>query len=329
MPTSQYFNNFNSKGEQRLYEDLINETVKQWGIDSFYLPRTSDSQVDLIFGDDPTKKFDEAYPVEVYVKNVDNFEGQELFSKFGLEIQHQVRFIMTTKAFSARVPSKYSRPREGDLLWLTNFQALFEIKFVNQQYFFYAFGNQNFYGFELVCERFRYAEENVTTGIVEIDDAVDKVAIAYDFTMVSHGTGTYQIGEQVYQGNSFDTATATATVVSWDLPTSILKLKQIQGLFLSNNSIVGNTSKANYMLYSFDGLNNVNNKLDNNSEFGILADDILDFSEHNPFGDPTQVTVPSDFTIFVNNNDQQTKFKNNSGNQVNFPIGTKAPKDVI
>ena len=147
---------------------------------SFYLPRTSQSSVDLIFGDDPTKKFDEAYPVEVYVKNVDNFEGQELFSKFGLEIQHQMRFIMTTRAFKSRVPSRYARPREGDLVWLTNFQALFEIKYVNQQHFFYAFGNHNFYGFELVCERFRYSNENIDTGIIEIDDAVNTQTFAYE-----------------------------------------------------------------------------------------------------------------------------------------------------
>lgn len=293
------------------------------------MPRTSESHVDLIFGDDPTKKFDEAYPVEVYVKNVDNFEGQELFSKFGLEMQHQIRFLMTTDAFARRVPSHYSRPREGDLLWLTNFQALFEIKFVNQQHFFYAFGNKNFYGFELICERFRYSNENVDTGIIEIDDAVDTQIMTYEFKMVSEGVGSYELGEEVYQGTNLAGASATATIVSWNLPTSLLKLKQIQGLFLSNVSIVGANSQASYMLYSYDGLNNVNNLLDNNTEFGVQADQILDFSESNPFGDPTQVPAPSDFTIFVDAVDNQTTFFNNSDQPVNFPIGTKAPKNVI
>ena len=105
-PTNVYFNNYSAKGEQRLYEDLINETIKTWGIDAYFLPRTSQSSVDLIYGEDPVKKFDESYPVDVYVKNVDNFEGNELFSKFGIEIQHQVRFIVSTRSYKARVPSK-------------------------------------------------------------------------------------------------------------------------------------------------------------------------------------------------------------------------------
>jgi hypothetical protein len=329
MSTSVYFNNYDSKPEQRLYNDLINETIKIWGIDSFYVPRSSESAVDLIFGDDPTKKFDAAYPVEVYVKNVDDFEGNELFSKFGLEIQHQVRFLMTTDAFKRRVPSSISRPREGDLVWLTNFQALFEIKFVNQQHFFYAFGQKNFYGFELVCERFRYSNENVDTGITEIDDAVDSVVSTYEFTMISGGEGTYQLGEKVYQGANVETATATADIVSWNLPTGMLELKNIQGLFLHNVSIRGAQSRASFMLYSYDSLNNKNNLLDNNTEIGQLADQILDFSEHNPFGDPIQVAPTPENEIFVNVKDNETAFFNENGQPVNFNIGTKAPKPVI
>lgn len=289
MPTNLFFNNFASKPEQRLYEDLINETVKQYGIDSYYLPRTSKSSVDLLFGDDPTKKFDEAYPVEVYVKNVDNFEGQEMFSKFGLEIQHQMRFLITTRAFKARVPSTYTRPREGDLLWLTNFQALFEIKFVNQEHFFYAFGNKNFYGHELICERFRYSNETVDSGIVEIDDAVDTQVFTYDFHMSVSGANantTYIATESVYQGASANSATASGVVVSWDKPTLLLRVKNINGIFEPNNAIIGVTSGANYMLSNLDMLDNTNDGLDNNSELKTLANTFLDFSEKNPFGEP-------------------------------------------
>jgi len=295
-----------------------------------YIPRSTGSAVDLVFGDDPTKRFDAAYPVEVYIKNVDNFDGNELFSKFGLEVQNQIKFLMTTDAFTRRVPSTYSRPREGDLLWLTNFQALFEIKFVNQQYFFYAFGQKKFYGFELVCERFRYNNEDVDTGITAIDNAINSQAITYNFQMVSQGVGTYQLGETVYQGVNLTSATATATVVAWNLPTSFLELKQIQGLFQTNVSIIGETSNASYMLYSYDGLNNVNNLLDNNTDFGQEADLILDFSEHNPFGDPSQVPPVNNNTEFVNDvNDQQTVFYNQDGLEVNFNIGQPKPPTKI
>jgi len=289
--TNHYFNNFDSRSEQRLYNDLINESIQIWGIDSMYIPRSSESDVDLIFGDDPTKVFNAAYPVEVYVKSVDDFEGSDLYSKFGLEIQHQVRFLITTDAFGRRVPSDYKRPREGDLLWLTNFQALFEIKYVNQQHFFYAFGQKKFYGFELVCERFRYSNESVATGVIEIDDAVNTQAITYNFNMQTGGTGSYDFGELVFQGvpGSPPTINASATIVQWDLPTSVLKLKDIKGLFLPNVTIYGANSNAAFVLDTYDGLTNSNNLLDNNTELGLLADEILDFSEANPFGEPTQI----------------------------------------
>lgn len=324
MATNHFLNNFNSKPEQDLYNSLINETVKMFGIDSFYMPRSSGSNVDLIFGDDPTKQFEETYPVEVYIKNVDNFEGQELFSKFGLEVQHQIRFLMTTDAFKRRVPSKYSRPREGDLLWLTNFQALFEIKFVNQQHFFYAFGNKNFYGYELVCERFRYSNENVNSGIIEIDDAVNTQVISYNFNMENNGLGTYTLGETVFQGANLSSATATAVVLSWDLPSSSLQLKNINGVFLPNTPIIGESSNANYNLYSYDGLNNANALDDNNTELGVLADDILDFSENNPFGEPTEISpdLTDPFMIVINDSGQKINFKNELGQILDFPVGT-------
>jgi hypothetical protein len=292
MPVSVYFNNYNAKGEQRLYEDLINETIKQWGIDCFYLPRSSESSIDLIFGDDPTKKFNQSYPVEVYVKNVDSFEGQELFSKFGLEIQHQMRFMMTTRSFKSRVPSVYGRPREGDLVWLPNFQALFEIKFVNQQHFFYAFGNQNFYGFELICERFRYSNEKFDSGLTEIQDAVNTVTTTYNFILNTDSTyanATYILEEMVYQGANANVATATAYVVAWDRPGLTLKLKDIKGMFTPSTRIVGLNSGTDYSLNRVDLLNNTNNFLDNNTELGV-TDGILDFSETNPFGEPTVLT---------------------------------------
>jgi hypothetical protein len=169
---------------------------------------------------------------------------------------------------------------------LTNFQALFEIKYVNQQHFFYAFGNQNFYGFELVCERFRYSNETVDTGIIEIDDAASTTGFAYDFNMVAGNHGSYDANETVYQGASLATATSTAVVISWDKPSLVLKLRDIKGVFLPDQVIVGDLSAAAYTLDNVDMLNNSNDGLDNNSEFGDLADSILDFSEHNPFGEP-------------------------------------------
>ena len=69
MPTNFYFNNNAHFGQQNLIEDLIIESIKIYGYDNFYIPRTLVKEDDL-FGEDELSKFDSEYPIEMYVKNV-------------------------------------------------------------------------------------------------------------------------------------------------------------------------------------------------------------------------------------------------------------------
>jgi hypothetical protein len=287
MPTSVYFNNYNSTPEQRLYEDLIGEVIHTYGIDAKYIPRESDSSFDLLFGDDPTKKYDASYPIAVYVQNVDGFQGGDLFSKFGLEIRKQVQFIIPHRAFKRGIPQNLLRPREGDLLWLTNFKNLFEITYVERDNFFYTFGKSSYYGFLVTCELFRYSNEDLNTGDPEVDNIENTLSSAYEYTLASGGTNTYILNEQVYQGNTLNTATATGYVADWDKPTLKLKLKDVKGRFVTGAPILGVGSNASFTLLSVNSLDNVNDGLDNNFEIETDADSgILDFTESNPFGDP-------------------------------------------
>ena len=66
MATSVYFNNYNSKGEQRLIEDIIVESIKIMGFDSFYLPIFNPEDRDILYGEDPVKKFTQAFNIEMY-----------------------------------------------------------------------------------------------------------------------------------------------------------------------------------------------------------------------------------------------------------------------
>lgn len=269
------------------------------------MPRESGSSVDLLFGEDPTSVFKTVYPMEVYVMSVDGFDGGEIYSKFGLEVRKQAKFLVTNKAFrngvAAENPSNYvgspnvygqsdilKRPREGDLLWLNNFAALFEIKYVDEEYFFYAFGNSKIYGYAMTCEKFRYSNERVATGVAAVDDAIDNVVAAYAYTMANTANSySYQIGEAVYQGTNVSFATANATIIDWDLPTLTLTLKNIQGVFMTNNTIIGANSGAIFTLVSYNQLEQVNPNIDNNNDLAIEGEDVLNFSEINPFGDPT------------------------------------------
>jgi|688.fasta_scaffold01043_31 hypothetical protein len=287
MPTSVYFNNYNSHAEQRLYEDLIGEVVHTYGIDAKYIPRESESSFDLVFGDDPTKKYDSSYPIAVYVQNVDGFQGGDLFSKFGLEIRKQVQFVIPHRAFKQGIPQNLLRPREGDLLWLTNFKNLFEITFVERDNFFYTFGRSSYYGFLVTCELFRYSNEDLATGDPEVDVIENELSSAFKYTMTAGGTSTYALNEQVYQGTSLNAATAIGYVARWDKPTLSLELKDVKGRFATGSAIVGVESGASYVLSSTNLFDNTNDGLENNFDFESEADGgILDFTESNPFGEP-------------------------------------------
>ena len=279
MPTSKYFDLFKNPAEQDLYNELIKETIYINGIDAFYLPRTSESTQDLLFGEDPTSKFTESYPTAVYVQTVDSFEGGELFSKFGLEVRKQARFLISKDHFHKDVPSTYSRPREGDLLWMRNFGALFEIKYCDEEYFFYNFGNKNIYGFSMVCEKFRYSNERVDTGVTDLDDTVDKVVPAFEYILAA-GVGTYQIGELVTTPN------ANAEVVTWNLPTLTVSLKHINGRIVVGDVLTGANSGAVFTVANTAILNDINNGMSNNELVENEGTPIINFTETNPFGDP-------------------------------------------
>lgn len=300
MTTSKYFNNYQSTREQSLYEDLINECIQIWGIDCSYLPRTSASAdgFNLLFGDDPTKVYSDNYQIEVYIEDTEEYEGGEFFSKFGLEVRKEIRFLMPNRAFQREVPSSIaSRPREGDLIYLTTFQTLFEIKYVDEEYFFYRFGGateegktNQFFGFALVCEKFRFNDEVIDSGIEEITAQVNALKYVYNFQMANTGnTGTFTNEEMVFQtanNNIHGTPTATANVMSWNLPTGLLQLKDIVGVFTVNTNIFGSQSRATWNLSSYDTTTSINHPLSDNDDISSAANGILNFDESNPFGNP-------------------------------------------
>jgi hypothetical protein len=289
--------NFHSSADQKLHEDLFNEFVQTWGLDLVYIPRTSESNsgFDLLFGDDPTKSYTNSYTIECYVLSVDSFEGGELFSKFNLQVKKQARLLMPNRAFKREVQGVLTRPQEGDLIWMPNFRALFEIKYVNEEYFFYDFGKgaaapgdeNQFYGFELIIEKFRYNDETVTTGISEIDETINSIAYVYNFVMSGNtGNGTYTLGETVYQGANLSSATCSAIVVSWDVPSGLLQLKTLQGLFTPGQTAVGANSAANWVVTSYAILDSINHLLSDNQDIETGANNYLNFTESNPFGNP-------------------------------------------
>lgn len=95
----------------------------------------------------------------------------------------------------------------------------------------------------------------IKTSITNIlNDITPEDIVAFNMTVP--GIGTYQIGETVYQGHSYHTASATAQVVGWN--NNILLLKNVSGHFVSQEPIYSINSNANYVFDSYNpaGTNN-------------------------------------------------------------------------
>ena len=299
MPTSVYFNNYNSRyAEQRLIEDLFVESIKIMGFDGFYCPNDNDIARDLIYGEDPTKKFTSAFPIEMYLSEALNYTGEkEFFSKFGLEIKNHTKVLMTKRSFEQRVPQNtFQRPREGDLIYipfLNGTGELYEITFTDQDKDFYMLGRPAPYFYELHLEKFKFSSEIIATGVADIDIAGTQATYTIDLQM-NGGSGNYQYGEIVYQSaaNTQANAIATAIVQSWTrgantATANTLTVSNIAGEFIANNGIriVGATSNAQYVLASYDPLkDSVEDDSYDNYVIENSANSIVNFSEQNPFG---------------------------------------------
>lgn len=170
MATNFFFNNFQSSMEQNLIEDLVVESIKIYGIDLYYLPKRVVNR-DTVFREEELATFNIAHPVEMYIKNVDGFEGEgDFMSKFGLEIRDRITFTVSRRSFASEVlinEADLVRPREGDLIWFPLNRKMYKIQFVEHEAIFYQLGSLQTW--DMTCELFEYNNETFETGIPDID----------------------------------------------------------------------------------------------------------------------------------------------------------------
>jgi len=298
MATSPYFRQ-NVRSEQNLYEDLIVESLKFYGNDIYYIPREVVSR-DMVFNDAELSRFDYAYKLEVYIENVEGFDGEgDLFQKFGVEIRNSVNFIMSRRRWNTEIRSyeetpqnKYYRPREGDLIHLPLSGSTFEIMSVRDESPFYQLGQLP--TFNLRCELFEYSGEDFDTSVAQIDDIESFAAYQYQLTMDSSSIG-YEAGETVTQ--TFDDYVITGEVVNWNDSDNVISLAHVGNtsgeykVFTTTAQVVGDNSGAIATPTSVAELQEIQpgspGGADGNvTSFDISAFEFLDFSESNPFGDP-------------------------------------------
>ena len=252
MPTNVYFDT-GTKPEQHLYEDLIIEQLRIYGQDVYYIPRKM-AGVDNIFGEDNSSSFEDSYLIEMYMETIDGYEGEkDLMSKFGLDIQDDATFVVARRRWEQFVSVDNniivsSRPNEGDLIYFPKGKKLFEITFVDHDDPFYQVHNLPTY--KLKCKTFEYGSEEIDTGIAEID------AIETDnsLDMLSH-----QI--------SLEQGTVNLTGA---------------GSLALENPVEG--AATSYIILETYNVATIDEN-SQNDDFELADDNILDFTESNPFGD--------------------------------------------
>ena len=276
MPTNVYFDT-GTKPEQHLYEDLMIEQLKIYGQDVFYIPRTLVKE-DNLFGEDTLSKFGDAYLIEMYFENVEGYEGEkEIMSKFGLQMQEDVTFVVSRRRFEQLVSHDSNlivktRPNEGDLVYFPKVNKIFEITFVDHDDPFYQV--HNIPAFKLKCKTFEYGSEDLDTGITEIDaietdNSLDQ--LVYQITMEQSSTTTYNEGLELEDGTgNIDLESAVGT-----------------GLLIGENETGGDQivlETGDYIIQEGYVVDTIDENAMNDF-FETQDDNIIDFTESNPFGD--------------------------------------------
>jgi hypothetical protein len=289
------------RSEQALYEDIVVEALKIYGYDMYYLPRDVMKRDDLL-NEDPSSRFNSSYMIEMYVDNVDGFDGQgDLFQKFGVEIRDAVTLTMSRRRWTQAI-KRYDnelttdRPLEGDLIYVPFSRKLFQIMKVEHEAPFYQLTNLPTY--KLQCELFEYSGDDFDTGVQVIDQIERSYAYKY---ILSFTSGI--------------NATATATLDSQDRV----------GLFVITAGGVGYTSPPDVTITTPTQLPRtgaVTLRTDNNE---ITAIDIVDSGNYYLL--PPTFTIPSPTPEFAKFGDRSLKLDLDSGSNrfvldlALYPIG--------
>lgn len=171
MATNVFFNNYSRVSEQTLIDDLVIESIKQYGVDVIYISRAIKGR-DTIFNEDDFPEYNEVFEFEAYVKNMEGFEGEgDFLSKFGLQIRDQLTLTVANRTFERHVTREVVeliRPREGDLIYFPINEKIFEIKNVEHESVFYQMGQTQV--FDMVCELIEYSNQRFNTGRTNIDN---------------------------------------------------------------------------------------------------------------------------------------------------------------
>jgi hypothetical protein len=290
MATNLYFSQ-KVRSEQNLYEDIVIESLKMYGQDVYYLPRDVVNK-DPIFADDIPSRFNSAYKIEMYIDNPEGFDGEgDIFTKFGVELRDQATFVVARRRWDQTVKRHDNeitgvRPREGDLVYLTLSNTLFEIMHVEHEQPFYQLSNLPTY--KLRCEKFEYNDEDFDTN-VEVVDSIEKTGYLVKLTLQDSAAKGFIIG------NAASQTLASSIIVSGDIvdyndSDNVISIAHMGSddsdfhEFVTSRVITSADSDGNIIRRMVTAVNEqLNAPGAQNEEFSDNTN-FIDFSETNPFG---------------------------------------------
>lgn len=285
----------NVKSEQNLYEDLVIETLKIYGQDVFYLPRDTVFE-DRVFGDEIPATYNSSYRIEMYIDNIEGFDGEgDLFTRFGVEIRDECTFVVSRRRWEQTVGGdndiNSERPREGDLIYLPLSKSMFQITHVEHEQPFYQLSNLPV--FKCRAQLFDYNSEDFDTGIEDIQDIEKDHGYTYllkiqganinnrkpivEGTIVTQNQSGVLVTAEVAKYSDSD-----GTIHAVNLSSSDATFK----LFQADSTVTVDSALNVHTLQTVTELNKLSEN-EQNTDFGTFGDDFLDFSESNPFGDPS------------------------------------------
>jgi len=277
-----------TRAEKNLYEDLIIEQLKIYGHDVHYMPREN-LFTDGVLGN-TTDKFTDEYMIEMYVEEVNGFAGQgDLIGKFGLDMRDELTFVVARRTFELLVdqPSNtltINRPKEGDVIYMPLFKKFWQVDFVEDEDPMYQISDLPI--FKLKCSTWDYSSESVETGLTEIDEKLDNVTLDLLENQITLESGT----------------TSSGSLLSENIAGEVEALLSEAGDTIVDETDADNIileDDPNYLEYIILEDNLTSNLASDSVDSDNLAfdtaaglddfdteNDIFDFTENNPFGDP-------------------------------------------
>jgi len=229
----------------------------------------------------------------MYIEDVNGFAGQgDLIGKFGLDMKDEITFVVSRRSFELLVdqPSNtisINRPREGDIIYMPTFKKFFQIDFVEDEDPMYQINDLPI--FKLKCSMWEYSMETVDTGITEIDDKLTKENLDLLLNQITLESGTTSSGSllaEVTDGNVEALLSEAGDLIVDEVDGDNIILEDDPNYV---DYIVLEDSNTTNMAAEAPGADNISFDDEAGLNDTDTNNDIFDFTEKNPFGDPSDI----------------------------------------